>query len=315
MTSLTTRYVAATLRSVPVARREEIADELRASIEDMVKGRSADGRDTATVEREVLTELGDPARLAARYTDQRLQLIGPTYYLAWKKLLITLLSIIPAIVGVVVALVEATVEDNAGGAIGTGIVVAMQTAVQISFWVTVVFAVLDRVNAPLGSPGWTVDDLPEGSAGRNSRLPETVASAIMLLLTIAFLIWQHVQTQALTDTERLPILDPALWSFWLPFLIVVLVASIGLEWAKYRAGRWTWPLFGVNALLNLAFAVPAIGLLLTDRLFNPAFVQRAEWLRDGDNVNLLGGAIAVGIATVAVWNVIDTAIKTWRAAR
>jgi hypothetical protein len=42
MTSLTDRYLAATLRSVPTARRAEIGTELRASIEDMIEGRSAD---------------------------------------------------------------------------------------------------------------------------------------------------------------------------------------------------------------------------------------------------------------------------------
>ncbi|RKN40316.1 HAAS signaling domain-containing protein [Micromonospora endolithica] len=316
MTSLTDRYVAATLRSVPVARRDEIAAELRASIDDMVEGRSADGRDTGVVEREVLTELGDPARLAARYADRRLQLIGPTYFLVWQRLLVTLLSIIPGLVGVIVALVEATVDDNIGGAVGTGVVAAFQTAVQIAFWVTVVFAVLERVGAPLDLPGWTVDDLPDAPADRDVPLSETCASVVMLLLTIGFLAWQHVQTQILTpDGDRLPILDEALWTSWLPFLIAVLVASIGLEVAKYRARRWTWRLVGVNALLDLAFAVPVIGLLLTDRLFNPEFVQRIEWVRDGDNLNVVARGVAVGVAAVTLWDLVDSAIKARRSAR
>jgi len=44
-TSLTERYVAATIRAVPAARPKEIATELHASIEDMVDGRISCGRE------------------------------------------------------------------------------------------------------------------------------------------------------------------------------------------------------------------------------------------------------------------------------
>ena len=103
MNTLTDRYLAATLRTVPTPRREEIASELRASIEDMIEDRAGSGQDATVAEREVLTELGNPDLLAARYADRRLQLIGPTYYLVWLRLLKLLLSLVPAIVGTVVS--------------------------------------------------------------------------------------------------------------------------------------------------------------------------------------------------------------------
>ena len=91
-----------------------------------------------------------------------------------------------------------------------------------------------------------------------------------------------------TDGENLPILDPALWSFWLPFLIAVLVAAIGLEIAKYRIGRWTWPLVAVNAVLDLAFAVPLVWLVSPTGCSTPSFVARFEWLGEGDNLEPRG---------------------------
>ncbi|WP_319458603.1 permease prefix domain 1-containing protein [Micromonospora sp. RTP1Z1] len=214
MTTLTDRYLAATLRSVPAPRREEIATELRASIEDMIEDRTTGGQDTATAEREVLTELGNPAQLAARYADRRLQLIGPTYYLAWERLLKLLLSFVPATVGVVVGLVEATGGDNPGGAVGAGIASALQVAVQISFWVTLVFAVLERTNIPLCLPEWSVDQLPEGPVDRQITRTDTAAAIVWLTFVIAYLPWQHFQSWVSDDGGRnLPILDPALWSF------------------------------------------------------------------------------------------------------
>ncbi|RIV37824.1 permease prefix domain 1-containing protein [Micromonospora radicis] len=312
-TSLTDRYLAATLRSVPTARREEIADELRASIGDMIDGRTADGLDAATAEREVLTELGNPAQLAARYTDRRLQLIGPEYYPAWRRLLITLVSTIPPVVGVLMAVLETTTADNPGGAVGAGVSAAFNVAVQIAFWVTVVFAVLERIGTPLNLPEWTVDQLPDEPVDRDISLTDVCASIVVLGLFIAILPWQQFQT-VVGDGDRLPILDPALWTSWLPVLVVVLVASIGLEFAKYRARRWSWPLVAVNALLGLAFAVPAIWLLLTDRLFNADFTARFSWLRDG-GVDTVARITVVVIVVVTVWDVIDSAIKARRNGR
>ncbi|MEV2240885.1 permease prefix domain 1-containing protein [Micromonospora sp. NPDC049891] len=314
MTSLTDRYLAATLRSVPTGRREEIATELRASIGDMIDDRTAAGQDAGAAEREVLTELGDPAQLAARYADRRLQLIGPTYYLAWQRLLILLLSIVPAIAGVAVGVVQATVSDNPAGAIGSGVSVAFNVAVQIAFWVTLVFAVLERLGTPLDLPDWSVDQLPDHPVERDVTLTDVCASIVFLVLLIAFLPWQQFQSVIGPDGERLPILDPALWGFWLPLLLVVLLASIGLEIAKYRARRWTWPLVGVNAVLNLAFAVPAIWLLANDRLLNPEFVARFAWLRDG-GLDTVARISIVVIVAVTIWDIVDSAVKARRSAR
>ncbi|MGW3784511.1 permease prefix domain 1-containing protein [Micromonospora chokoriensis] len=310
MNTLTDRYLAATLRSVPAPRRDEIASELRASIDDMIEGRTDGGQDATTAEREVLTELGNPDRLAARYADRRLQLIGPTYYLLWLRLLKLLLSFIPALVGTVVTVVEAA-EGKGFGAIGPGLVVAMQVAVQITFWLTLTFAIIERTQTAVDLPEWTVDQLPDAPVRRGIPLADTIASVIMLVLTIGYLPFQHCQSWVRgTDGENIPLLDPALWSFWLPALIVVLVLSVIFEIVKYRIGRWTWGLFGVKALLNLAFSVPLAWLALSDRLLNPALGERLSWVAEADNRDAIGLAIAVGTAAVVVWDLVDTARKT-----
>ncbi|MEV4496797.1 permease prefix domain 1-containing protein [Micromonospora arborensis] len=312
MNTLTNRYLAATLRSVPAPRREEIASELRASIDDMIEGRTDGGQDATTAEREVLTELGNPDLLAAQYADRRLQLIGPTYYLVWLRLLKLLLSFIPALAGTVVAIVTAA-EGKGFGAIGTGIVVALHVFVHICFWLTLVFALIERSHTTVDLPEWTVDQLPDTPVHRGIPLADTIASVVMLVLTIGYFVLQHFQSWVhTTDGDNIPMLDPGLWYFWLPALIVVLVASMIFEVVKYRVGRWTWALFGIKALLNLAFAVPLVWLALSDRLLNPALGVRLSWLAEVDNRNALGLAIALGAAVVVVWDLVDTAIKTRR---
>lgn len=313
MSSLTDRYLAATLRAVPAARREEIATELRGSIEDMIDGRRAEGRDPATAEREVLTELGNPAQLAARYADRRLQLIGPTYYLAWERLMKLLLSFVPATVGIVVGVLEATDGENPGGAIGEGIATGLQTAIHIAFWVTLVFAVLERTNTSLNLPAWTVDQLPEDHVNRQITLVDAAAAIGWLVLVIAYLPLQHFRSFVPTDDGgNLPLLDPALWSFWLPFLMAVLAVNVGLEVAKYRAGRWTWPLVAANIVVDLAFAVPVVWLMWTDRLLNPDFVNRWEWLGREENLNTIATIVIAGTVLVVLWDIADSAVKAYR---
>ncbi|MEU4474692.1 permease prefix domain 1-containing protein [Micromonospora sp. NPDC023888] len=312
MNTLTNRYLAATLRSVPAQRRDEIATELRASIDDMIEGRTDGGADPATAEREVLTELGNPDLLAARYADRRLQLIGPTYYLVWLRLLKLLLSFIPALVGTVVAVVAAF-SGKGFGAIGTGLVVALHVTVHICFWLTLVIALIERSQSSVDLPEWSLDDLPDAPVRQGIPLADTIASVVMLVVTIAYLPFQHYQSWVrATDGDNIPILDPALWSFWLPALIVVLVASVVFEIVKYRIGRWTWALFGTKVLLNLAFSVPLVWLALSDHLLNPALGLRLTWLAEADTRNAIGLAIALGAAVVVVWDLVDTALKTRR---
>ncbi|MFD0597537.1 permease prefix domain 1-containing protein [Catellatospora coxensis] len=70
MTTLTDRYVDATLRRLPGRQRADIEKELRTAIADAVDDRVEAGDEPAAAEIEVLTGLGDPARLAAGYADR-----------------------------------------------------------------------------------------------------------------------------------------------------------------------------------------------------------------------------------------------------
>ncbi|WP_405095430.1 permease prefix domain 1-containing protein [Micromonospora sp. NBC_01412] len=314
MSSLTDRYLAATLRAVPAPRREEIATELRASIEDMIEGRTGAGRDADTAEREVLTELGNPDRLAARYADRRLQLIGPTYYLHWQRLLRLLLTFVPALAGTVVGVVQATTGEDLVPAIASGFGTAFEVAIQVTFWVTLTFAIIERADPSLRLPAWTVDQLPEVPAKQDMTLTDIAASAALMLFTAAFLPWQHFLSWARQiDGERIPLLDPALWRSWLPVLMAVLLAGVVFELVKYRVGRWTWPLVAVKAALDLAFSVPVVWLLAEDRLLNPDLIERFAWLQDEGNLQSITVIAIVTTGVVLVWDLIDSGVKARRA--
>ncbi|MFI0794669.1 permease prefix domain 1-containing protein [Micromonospora rubida] len=314
MSSLTDRYLAATLRAVPAPRREELDAELRGSIEDMIEARTDAGRDADAAEREVLNELGNPDRLAARYADRRLQLIGPTYYLHWQRLLRLLLTFVPALAGTTVGVIQAATGEDLVPAIASGFGTAFEVAVQVTFWVTLAFAIIERVEPSLKLPVWTVDQLPEVPAKQDMTLTDIAASAALMLFAAAFLPWQHFWSWARQiDGERIPLLDPALWRSWLPVLMAVLLAGVVFELVKYRVGRWTWPLVAVKAALDLAFSVPVVWLLVNDRLLNPDLIERFTWLQDEGNLQSITVIAIITTAVVLVWDLIDSGVKARRA--
>lgn len=78
------------------------------------------------------------------------------------------------------------------------------------------------------------------------------------------------------DSEAL--LDERLWEFWIPWFIGVAVAELVFAVGAFLIGRWTWIVALVNALLALAFAVPAVVLLWSEDVVSPQFRSTFEGL-------------------------------------
>ncbi|WP_229052598.1 permease prefix domain 1-containing protein [Aeromicrobium sp. Leaf350] len=312
--TLTDRYVHATTRWMSEEKRDDISRELTATIDDMIAGRVEAGEDPAEAERDVLTELGDPSALAAQYGNQPLHLIGPRYFLLWRRLTLLGLIWIPATVGVIVALAQLASTDDPASVIGHGIGTAFEVAVQVVFWTTLAFAILERVDVDAKIPGWSIDRLPEVPRRQQIGLADMIAGVFFTGLVIAVLVLQHFRSWVEGPSgDDVPVLDPDLWSFWLPLLIGVLVVSMVFEVVKFRIGRFTWPVVAGTILISLAWAVPFIYLAANDMLLSPEFVQALDITPTVlDRINL--GTVLVTIA-VEVGTVIDAVVKNRKATR
>lgn len=313
--SLTDRYVYAAARSVPEAQRPELQRELRERIGDEIDARVEQGAASADAERAALTELGDPVALAAGYVDRPLQLIGPKYYLMWWRLLKLLYAIVLPVGAAGVLIGQLISGAPIGAAIGTTVVTAIQITVNIGFWTTLVFAILERSGAEGTVTVWTLDQLPERpEPQKTSRLSELIGSLVFLGLFAVALVWQQFGIVWLADAGgAVPVLNPELWSFWIPYFLALIALEILFAVAVYSFG-WNWWLVGANLVLNVAFTVPALWLLLTGQLFSDELLElmRWPWGEAGPIVLAIVVVVAIG---VAVWDVIDGAIKTWRTTR
>ena len=310
--SLTERYIAATIRSLPPDAQDDVRAELQASIDDAVEARVDQGEPSEDAERTVLNGLGDPAALAAGYADRPLHLIGPRYFLTWWRLLKLLLLIVPACAALGVAIGQAVADAPLGEVIGQAVSVAFAVVVHVSFWVTLVFAILERTTGGKPLPAWNVDQLPEPQP-KGSGPSELVGSLVFLGLAAAAIVWDHFRGFAYAGDQWVSVLAPAMWPWAVTALFVLMAAEAALAIAVYAYGRWTRWFAVANTALSVLTMGFLLGLLARGELVNPAFLQ-AVFLDNGveqDVLRILAVLMAFGIAAIGVWDVIDG----WRKAR
>ncbi|MFZ3454768.1 permease prefix domain 1-containing protein [Arthrobacter sp. 7Tela_A1] len=317
MSTLTDRYVFAALRSIPEGQRGDIERELRGSITDDVEARVEGGQAPADAEAAVLTELGDPARLAAQYSGRPLYLIGPDLFLDWWRLLKTLAIILTPLsfVGSVVVRMALDPGEPAG-AFGAAIGTAVNVLVHIGFWVTLTFAIIQfngTRRKDLGLQPWSPAMLPQVPRKSQVSLGDTIATVVLVAFFIGLLLWQRIGSLLYLNGEPVLVLQESLWNFWLPYVIVLLVIEAGFAVVLYLAGRWTSAFAVVNAVLALAFMVPVLWLLATDRVFDWTFLSSVDWGADAST--WIAGITAALVLFISLWDIGDGFLKAWKSNR
>lgn len=325
-TTLTERYIAATVKTLPPTAQADVRAELEASISDAVEARMDQGETRTEAERAVLTELGDPGILAAGYADRPLHLIGPRYYLVWWRLLKLLLWLVPLFAMSGVALAKVLESAPIGDLIGSAVVAGIMAIVHAGFWTTLVFAILERTGTDTGVE-WDVDQLPE-TADNGAGRSEMIASLVFLGLAAGAVLWDTLRGFIRPDGEALPVLNPELWPWWITGLFVLMAAEAVLAIAIYRVGRWNAGFAVVNTILAIAFAVPAMYLLVTGHIVNPELIEflatdKAAELAEADAGAADQGGVARVITVIlgfvivgsALWDIIDGWRKAAKARR
>ncbi|WP_162598710.1 permease prefix domain 1-containing protein [Nocardioides gilvus] len=310
--TLTERYVHAATRRLGDDQRDDVALELRSDIADRVEALCASEPSLSTekAEEAALIELGDPGRLAASYRGTLQHLVGPELFPTYVRVLRGILVAVVPLVTTIVALVAAFQGDDVGGVIGASISTALNTSVHIAFWTTLSFAILERSANPtqesLGLAPWTPDNLPALPTAPRGALGETVTNIVWLGLLAGFVVWQQVASPPWGDGERFPVLDPDLWSFWIPLILVALAAEAAFEIVKYRRGGvWTRGFATLNTVTGLVFAAPLMWLASQDQLLNPALTSlvQEQWSEFDPGVAHL--VVLVSALAIWLWDTVD----------
>ncbi|MFB7917982.1 hypothetical protein [Streptomyces sp. NPDC056061] len=316
-TSLTERYVQEVVRRIPAGQRDDMAEELRTTIADTVEAR--DATDAAAAEREVLTEMGDPIRQAARYAGRPMALIGPEFYPAYVRLVTLLLTtVLPAVTGITVAL-DILDDNGLGSAIGTGIGTVFAVGGQMIAWPTLVFALVERGRSKDGRAAakarpWTPDDLPEPRQRDTTGTAAACASVVWHALLAGTIVWQHVAEPYRAsgtgrEAEHLQILDPGLWSGWIWPVLAGLVGLVTVELVRIATRGWTIRTAGWYTAAQAAVTLPLASLLHHQAFFNQDFLT--DFNKDWTTPNAFYDAVALVVLASGAASV----VRRFRSAR
>lgn len=320
MSNLPQRYAYAVTRNLPEAQRDEVSKELQTTIEDMAADRAKDGKPTEADYKSVLRELGNPDHLAHKYTATGRYLIGPRFYDAWMRLLKTLLSIVPGIVAAIMLAVGFAeggqpVMKTVIEAIGTGIMVG----IHIFFWVTLVFAVMERTGVKpeeLEAGDWKPEHLPQvpKNTKRQISMAEGVTGAALIALGMAWV----ALSPMISVKDGVQLLHPDLWNFWVPAFFVLSSLALLQEIAQAKIGNWTTPLTVTNVLLGIASIIFVFTLITTQQVVNPAYAEAWGLNRteDFDEAMRWTGAITLAsVVGVYVWESVQSIVLNRRFVR
>ena len=285
--NLIDRYIYAVTQRLPEKSREDVSNELRANIYDMLP-ESPSESDI----RKVLEELGNPIKLADEYNSTKRYLIGPGLYDNYISVLKLVLGIVISVFASIALLSELfTLSSNVGFLDASihifvaVIVAAIEGIMQAFLWVTITFIILERTGVKkedliFGNKGWSLDNLPEiplSNKGKISR-GETIFSMFFTILFTALLysapkligIYTKVGGE-LTLVE--PLFNSNRLQSYIVLIIIFAIAQLIISIYKFVNRYWNRPLAVANIIYNLASCILVYVIVNDPHLFNQGFIS------------------------------------------
>jgi hypothetical protein len=327
MTTLVDRYVDEASSHVGAGSREEVRREIHGMVDELVEARLAHGEPEDVATTRVLNELGNPRRFARDWSGEQRYLIGPRHYDEYVGLLTAVATRVLPLVAIGAFAVNLLAGDGSvgrlvGEALGRAAWVTVSAGVQIAFWITVVFVLIERgqrgeTDAAPDRDGWTVDDLPPVKPARQISVGDALAGLgftvfVGVMLT---LVYRNGITMYLGDERRaaldqtVPFFNPGIPSAVAWLVLGLLVADGILEIGKYVVGSWTRAVTVAQVVLSLAWAGVAMVVLGGWDLVNPGIRDAVD---EGVADIFLGPWFE---QTVLVSVLVVSAIAIWEAVR
>lgn len=319
-------YIYEVTRRLPEKMRDDIALELRSTIEDML----ADNYSEIEV-KNVLSKLGNPVELAASYRDTPRYLIGPQVYDAYIST-IKLIAPWAILITLLVHIVESIVLFTGEEALLTGIIKTVSITfvniisvlLQVLFWITIAFVIMERTDRLKGNISmfnitdeWTPDDLKNTTIiPKEKNIPtRDIAFSLFGAVLLAILyfnadhfagIYQSDDTGKLTFTA--PFFNQeTLLSYW-PIIIFLISLEIVFCLYKLKVRKWTIPLAIINTFVHLLSTIVFIVIISNPNLIHDAFIpQMADAIQTHTSTvaTFIDRIIWISIAIIIVTNIID----------
>ena len=260
MADLVERYIHQVGRYLPGKERADIEAELRSQIHDQLEDRYGKTPTEADVAA-VLTELGDPRRMAASYGSEQ-YLVGPDLYPVMMMVLRRGWVIVPPI-AILVRVLATVLGDDSGNFIMLlleSIGGAFQATFLFTAIVVLIFAILQHSGEDLdeitgNDTGFNPLDLPAvDHPAEVDRVEATFGIAFGSFFVLVLLYFLRVGGLTLRFNlgdpgEVIPVPIP-----WLIALIVIVIGQVIMELVALLRGRWTVATWLFETVLEIAGA-------------------------------------------------------------
>ena len=328
---LINRYVYAVTRRLPLSMRKDVDKELHSIISDTLDARCGDAAPTEQDVKVVLTELGTPSELSAKYDPNgERYLISPKYFPSYYLVLKICLACVlfgMLLSGAINLFMDPPQIQSFTGfwllvskALGT----LVASVISVFGAVTLLFAFFEYKKVSLdGSED--ISRLPAVPAD-NARIKKSecivgIAFSVIFLLMMCF-VPQIIKMVAINDAgveQSIPMFNTALvrsmWPVWVAFFVL----GAGRELVKMFVGVYNVPVLIVTAVCDVLSAVLAAIAFLPRNIMNPdllPFIQNitvgnadAEKVLSVISVSFNRVFFAILVFALAL-DLITTAVKT-----
>ena len=320
-TNLIEVYIQEVTRRLPEKMRSDIALELRSTIEDMLPNHH-----TEEDVKDVLNQLGNPAVLANGYKDQPMHLIGPRYfdvYMSLLKMIVPIAAVVSLITIITKYFIgfsgEEAILNSILTLVGEGIGTMIEVGIQVFFWLTITFALLERFDKdkeqlPLtsGLEKWTAEDLKNVAYISKQKTISKLEIFGSLMWTAIWVTLYFYANQIIGVYEggggQLEFVMPALNQDVLQQygLIVLIIAGLEIAFALYKLlkEQWTKRMAIGNTVLEVISTIVFIIILIKPNFLSEEFVVYITNMftitKEQFNLWLIGGTIIILIITAAV---------------
>ncbi|KOP78495.1 hypothetical protein AMS59_11665 [Lysinibacillus sp. FJAT-14745] len=313
-------YIREVAQRLPEKNREDIILELRSNIEDMLPD---DYREEDV--KVVLEKLGSPVALASNYRDWPMYLIGPRYF----DVYVTLLKMILPIAAVI-SLIAMTAEYFIGysgeqavlniglNLMTEGIQRIIEVGIQVFFWLTLMFAVLERTDKGRGGQPltarfkeWTPDDLknkPYIPKKKAISKYEVFLSLMWTGIWATFYFYANYLVGVYEGgREGLVFVTPTfnqevLFRYW-PIVVIVIGLEIAFSLYKLIKQQCTKRMAICNTALQLIGTIVFIVILLNPNLLSQDFITYMSDLfaitTNQFKTRIVGGGMFIFMITAA----------------
>jgi hypothetical protein len=273
----------------------------------------------------VLTELGTPDELAAKYSgEEKKSLISGVYFIAYKRILKLVLPLVAAavVLATVISVITNPSENPAifalrliGQPIGGMIAGVFQAFAIITF----IFAALERFKADISGDYLSSLPLVPKQIERIKPYEPIIGIFWAIVVAVFFLAFPIAAGAWIEGVGWIPVFDVGvIRSFW-PLIILWAVLGITKESVKLIEGRYTKRLTIVTIAANIFILVSTAVVFLNNAILNPEFVRHIGGLFEGDGSEIIISVVAnfnvfffYVVCFALVIESVTVSVKTWK---